>query len=103
MRDTLSMSDLEKHSENIYEAIIILGKRARQINTEQKQYIEREAGIDDSIVNEDDDDYYEKDNTAEEVVIKLPKPTDLAIKEMIAGKLKYDYGDDVENEQTEQQ
>ena len=39
MKGTLSMSDFEKFSDNIYEAIVILGKRARQINNEQKIFI----------------------------------------------------------------
>ena len=100
MIGTLSMSDLEKYSDNIYEAIIVISKRARQINVEQKQYIEREAGIDDSIVNDGDDEIFDRDMIDEDKIIRLPKPTELAIKEMIEGKLKYDYGDDVEGKQS---
>ena len=99
MSGTLSMKDFEAHSDNIYEAIIILGKRAKQINAEQKQYIEKEAGIDDSI-DHDDDDFYERDMIDQDRIIKLPKPMDIAIQEMIDGKLQYDYGVDVEKEQS---
>jgi len=32
MVETLDLSELNKHAENIYEAIVIIAKRARQIN-----------------------------------------------------------------------
>jgi len=102
MKGTLSMSDFEKFSNNIYEAIIVLGKRARQINSEQKIFIEKEAGIDDSYDNDDEDEFYDRAGVEEENIIKLPKPTQLAIEELIEGKLKYDYGDDVEVKKSEE-
>ncbi|MBC8183430.1 DNA-directed RNA polymerase subunit omega [candidate division KSB1 bacterium] len=98
MGSTLSLEDLVKHSDNIYEAIIILGKRANQINEDQKVFIEREAGIDDSYDNDDEDDYNDRDMLNEGKKIRLPKPTSMAIEEFISGKLQYDYGDDVEGE-----
>ncbi len=99
MGSTLSLEELEKYSDNIYEAIIVLAKRARQINDEQKSYIEKETGIDDSMSDDEEDDYYDADTVRETKVIKLPKPTQLAIQELISGKIQYDYGDDVEGEQ----
>ena len=101
MGSTLSLENLVKDCDNIYEAIIVLGKRARQINDEQKAYIEKEAGIDDSITDDDGDDYFDPEAVREAKVIKLPKPTQLAIDELIAGKIQFDYGDDVEGEQAE--
>ena len=101
MEGTLSMSDLVKHCDNIYEAIIIISKRAGQINEEQKIFIEREAGIDDSLKNYDDEEFIDREMIDEDKIIKLPKPTELAIKEFIEGNLHYDYGDDVEGEQSE--
>ena len=98
MGSTLSLEDLEKYSDNIYEAIVILGKRARQINEDQKVFIEREAGIDDSYVDDDDDEYNDRDMVDEGKKIRLPKPTSMAIEELISGKLQYDYGDDVEGD-----
>ena len=101
MEGTLSMSDLLKHCDNIYEAMIIIGKRARQINEEQKLFIEREAGIDDSLENDDNEEFVDREMIDEDKIIKLPKPTELAIKEFINGKIHYDYGYDVEAEQSE--
>ena len=101
MEGTLSMSDLLKHCDNIYEAMIIIGKRARQINEEQKLFIEREAGIDDSLENDDNEEFVDREMIDEDKIIKLPKPNELAIQEFIEGKLHYDYGYDVEAEQSE--
>ena len=101
MNGTLSIPDLLKHSDNIYEAIIIIGKRARQINEEQKVFIEREAEIDDSLENNEDEEFIDREMINEDKIIKLPKPTELAIKEFMGGNLHYDYGDDVEGEQSE--
>ena len=99
MGSTLNMEDLEKYADNIYEAIVILGKRARQINENQKIFIEREAGIDDSYGDDDDDEFVDREMVDDAKKIRLPKPTSMAIDEFIAGKLQFDYGDDVEGDQ----
>lgn len=97
MASTILLDDLEKFSENVYEAIIIIAKRARQINQEQKLKIEQEIGLDDSILDAIDDDDFEQER-GEQLIIKLPKPTQIAMEEFLAGKLKYDYGDDLSKE-----
>jgi len=102
MGSTLSLEDLEKYSDNIYEAIVILGKRARQINDDQKVFIEREAGIDDSYDDDDEDEFIDREMVDEGKKIRLPKPTSMAINELISGKLQFDYGDDVEGNQPEE-
>jgi DNA-directed RNA polymerase subunit K/omega len=99
MGSTLSMEDLEKYADNIYEAIVILGKRARQINENQKIFIEREAGIDDSYGDDDDDEFVDREMVDDAKKIRLPKPTSMAIDEFISGKIQFDYGDDVEGDQ----
>ena len=99
MGSTLSMEDLEKYADNIYEAIVILGKRARQINEDQKIFIEREAGIDDSYDDDDEDEFVDREMVDEAKKIRLPKPTSMAIDEFISGKIQFDYGDDVEGDQ----
>ena len=37
MVDTIIMQDLNNYAESVYEAIIMIARRARQINDEQKQ------------------------------------------------------------------
>ncbi|MFQ5638113.1 MAG: DNA-directed RNA polymerase subunit omega [bacterium] len=86
MIKTLSLKDFDKYAENIYEAIIILAKRARQINDEQKQLLHREE--------EEYDDYDEElpDSELLDVdYLKLPKPTTLALEEFLTGKIHFKY------------
>ena len=88
MITTLSLREIEKHANNIYEAIIVLAKRARQINDEQKQLYQRDGEYD-SYDDYDDDEY--EVNTEDIEYLKLPKPTSLALEELLSGKLEYSY------------
>lgn len=95
MASTISLADLERHADNIYEAIIIMAKRARQINDQQKSLLQQER--------EEEESYEEYDEEApEEIVekpyIKLPKPTTVALNEFLAGKIRYDYQPDEDEE-----
>ncbi len=92
MSSTISLKDLEKFSNNIYEAIVVIAKRAKQINEEQKSIIDIETEMEESLDNYDEDEETEGQEEEERKVIKLPKPTEIAIKEMLAGKIKWDYG-----------
>lgn len=93
MSSTIPLSELEKLSGNLYEAIIIIAKRARQINEEQKSLIDIETEMDDSIDDyEDEEEEMEEQEEVMRKVIKLPKPTEIAIQEMLTGKIKWDYG-----------
>jgi DNA-directed RNA polymerase omega subunit len=98
MASTIPIEDLKKHSQNIYEAIMIVAKRARQINDDQKRLIEQETGYDSSLDNVNDDDQDdESSETSEErqiqpiKYIKLQKPTTLALEEMLSGRLSHQY------------
>jgi DNA-directed RNA polymerase omega subunit len=97
MASTIPIEELKKHSNNIYEAIMIIAKRARQINDEQKRLIEQETGYDSSMDNVNDDDDDEAAETPEErqaqpvKYIKLQKPTSIALEEMLSGRLSYQY------------
>lgn len=99
MASTIPIEDLKKHSTNIYEAIMIIAKRARQINDDQKRLIEQETGYDSSMDSINDDDTEDENEAAEERLaqpvkyIKLPKPTTLALDEMMSGRLNYRYAE----------
>lgn len=86
MITTLPLDEFEKHADNIYEAIIVLAKRARQINDEQKQLLHQE-------VEEDYDDYDEGllEIKPNEDYVKLPKPTTIALEEFLNGKIEFGY------------
>lgn len=92
MSSTIPLERLEDFSSNLYEAIVIIAKRARQINEEQKSQIEFETDLDESMDNYDDDEELEVEEEVERKIVRLPKPTEIAIQEMLAGKIKWDYG-----------
>lgn len=97
MSTTISLNELEKISDNIYEAIVIIAKRARQINEEQKSAIEIEPEIEEIEESYDEnEETEEQEPVIERKMIKLPKPTELAIYEMLSGKIKWDYGIEAE-------
>jgi len=89
MAVTLPLEKLEKDVENIYEAIIMIAKRARQINEMQKQVLQREIDAIDQ--NEDFDDEGISKDYIERQYFKLPNPTTIALQEMMEGQLKKEY------------
>jgi DNA-directed RNA polymerase subunit K/omega len=94
MSSTIPLSELEKISDNLYEAIVVIAKRARQINEEQKSLIDIETEMDESMddYEEEVEEEMEEQEEIKKKVIKLPKPTEIAIQEMLSGEIKWDYG-----------
>lgn len=90
MAETISLDELEKHAENLYEAIVMMARRARQINDQQKKLLEEQAqqfANDDSF---EEDEEFEQD-LVEHQYLKLPKPATIAMQEMLEGKLQKEY------------
>lgn len=87
----IHLNDLDKYVDSVYEAIIVVAKRAKQINDEQKRLIEMEYGYDDDSDNYDEDELSETDRVSDREYLKLPKPTTVALKEMLNGQLKFEY------------
>ena len=87
--------DLERKDHNVYEAILVMGLRARQVNEHQK-----------SILNRIHEDYQATLNLSEDAPeepeeIELPhftKPSVQAVNEMLDGRVKYDYLEGVDGE-----
>jgi len=98
MVSTLDLDEIVKHAESVYEACIIIAKRARQINEEQKRLVEREMEI---TPMDTEEDYEEEDvdkAALERRYVKLPKPTKQALQEFLQGKLRYEYEDEEEGD-----
>ena len=99
MVSTVPLDELEKHAGNIYEAIVVIAKRARQVNDEQKRYLEQELGFDTNIDPHASDEEEEAEETHEErqaratKAIRLPKPTTISLTQMLAGKLDFHYAE----------
>jgi DNA-directed RNA polymerase subunit K/omega len=88
----LELKQLDQHAENIYEAIVMLSKRARQINEEMK-----------ILLNQELEQFAPRTDSEEEIEInpeqmrisiefeKLPKPTQAAVEDLLGHKLTYKY------------
>ncbi|HPG38043.1 MAG TPA: DNA-directed RNA polymerase subunit omega [bacterium] len=86
MAETLPLEQIEKNASTIYEAIVMVARRARQINELQKRILDDEAEAI-SQTEEFDDEGINAD-IVERQFLKLPKPTTIALQEMIEGKLE---------------
>lgn len=85
MIQTLPLQDLDKYADNVYEAIIMIARRAQQVNELQKKVLDAEAA---SIT---DSDNYDDEGVSQDIIdrqyMKLPKPTSIALQEMMDGTL----------------
>ena len=91
MAETLPLDVLETHAENLYEAIVMIARRARQINDQQKKILEEQVeqyALDDNL----DEEGFTQD-VVDHQYLKLPKPTTIAMQEMLEGKLQKQYPD----------
>ncbi|MBL0173685.1 MAG: DNA-directed RNA polymerase subunit omega [Ignavibacteria bacterium] len=91
----LELKDIDKHAENIYEAIVVLSKRARQINEEMKIRLNQELEMFATRVDSEE----EIETNPEQMRIsiefeKLSKPTQQAIGDLLDDKLSYHYKDE---------
>ncbi len=89
MIKTLPMHEFDDRADNIYEAIIVLSKRARQINDIQKQELSQGRDYDDEYDDFRDDEILEEPREIE--YEKLPKPSSVALEDFFARKLTYEY------------
>lgn len=89
MVHTLPLEQLDKKAENVYEAIIMISRRARQINELQKRVLDKAT---ESMGNAEsfDDEGVNRD-VVEHQYLKLPKPTSMSLQEFLKGDLKVEY------------
>ncbi len=96
---SISLDALESKVENIYESIVVLSKRAQQINEEIKiEFNQRLEEVQSKLMSEDSDEpeTMETVTNPEQVLIarefeKRPKPTQLAIEELLDSRLDFRY------------
>lgn len=91
--EPIDLRELDKTVANAYEGIVVASKRARQINDENK--IEFQALISTIPVSTTDDDAEDIQNPAQLKIAleheKKDKPHIQAIKEVMSGKVQFDY------------
>jgi len=99
MIKTLPIHEFDDMADNIYEAIIVLSKRARQINDLQKQELSQGREYDDEYDDFRDEEIIE--DPSETKYEKLPKPASVALEDFFAKRFRYEYREKSdENEKT---
>jgi len=89
MAETLSLDEIESHADNIFEAIVMIAKRASQINDYQKRIMQNE--VENNLKNDNFDDEGVSRDLVDRQFLKFPNPTSIAMQELIQGKLARDY------------
>jgi DNA-directed RNA polymerase subunit K/omega len=87
----LDLESFAKTAENVYEAIVVVSKRARQINDEYKIQMNNEI---ETVVRQSGEEDIESNPDRANISIKyekLQKPTQKAIKEMRGNELRFKY------------
>ncbi len=93
MISTLDLAAMTRHAGSVYEAIVVIARRARQINDEQRILWEQTMDYDDmgeEFVEEEE--FGPREKTRED--LKLPKPPTLALQEYLNGELIIEYADE---------
>jgi DNA-directed RNA polymerase subunit K/omega len=92
---TRDIRQFDAQTGNVYEAIVIISKRANQINSDIKELIKEKLS-----------EYRDSTDTLEEIIEnpeqanisimfeKMPKPTAIAIEEFLDNKIYYRYPDE---------
>jgi len=88
----LDLTVIDSHAENIYEAIVVLSNRARQINEEMKISLNQE--LEAFTTRGDTDEEVESNPEQTRISIefeKLPKPTQKAVEDLMDERVSYRY------------
>lgn len=93
MVNTLKLSELTENTSTLYEAVMVVAKRARQINNEERAQMELNLVADDQIEEEFDEFPLEIQS---QVFDRKIKPTQQAIAELIEGEVNIIRGEDEE-------
>jgi DNA-directed RNA polymerase subunit K/omega len=93
---SVEITELESKAANIYEAIVVLSKRARQINEETKLEFNQRLETITALPASTNPDEEEPDANPDQLKISLefekrPKPTEVAIKEILNDELVFHY------------
>ncbi|GAB4335841.1 MAG: DNA-directed RNA polymerase subunit omega [Flammeovirgaceae bacterium] len=88
---TRNIPDFTKETNNIYESVVIMSKRARQIATKMKEEFNEKV---ENFVKDAIDNLEERQDNREQIEIsrfyeRMPKPTILATEEFLEGKIYY--------------
>ena len=89
----INIDELTSKARNVHEAIVAMSKRARQINEEMKLEFNQRISM---FVQKTEAESEENDVNHDQLRVSLefekrPKPTDIALEELLQGKLEWRY------------
>ena len=91
----LDLGVIDSHAENIYEAIVVLSNRARQINEEMKIRLNQELEM--FTTRSDSEEEIETNPEQMRISIefeKMAKPTQRAVDDLMTDRITYRYKED---------
>jgi DNA-directed RNA polymerase subunit K/omega len=93
---SIEITELESKAANVYEAIVVLSKRARQLNEETKIEFNQRLETISILPSSSNPEEEEPDANPDQLRISLefekrPKPTEEAIREILNDELKFRY------------
>jgi len=96
--DLLAMGE---RANNIYEAIVVVSKRSRQINEEMKIEFNQRIELVQPRVYDQEEISDQPPTNPDQILIaqefeRRPKPTDVAIREIMAGELEFRYKEEAD-------
>jgi DNA-directed RNA polymerase omega subunit len=89
-----SIEDLLGETGNIYESVVVMAKRARQINNDQKLEIDMNMDAPAVLENKENEDFDDVEIDREALLReykKFPKPSRVAIEEMAEKQISFRY------------
>jgi hypothetical protein len=92
----VELTKLESKAANIYEAIVVMSKRARQINEELKIEFNKRVEMVQTKMAEQGEEGAELEANPDQIKIarefeRMPKSTELALEDLMGDKLQYRY------------
>ena len=95
----IDIEEMTGKAENIYEAIVVLLKRARQINEEMKIEFNQRIEMLQSRIFEPEEETEQPQTNPDQILVaqefeQRPKPTETAINELMGGRLAFRYKDE---------
>jgi len=95
----INIDILSNKAENIYEAIVVMSKRARQINEEMKIEFNQRIEILQSRIYEPEEETEQVQTNPDQIIVarefeKRAKPTETAIDELMEGRVDFRYKED---------
>jgi DNA-directed RNA polymerase subunit K/omega len=104
---SIELNKLLSKAKNIYEAIAVMSKRARQINEEVKiEFNQRLETIQTKVTENPEETEVEANPDQLKISYEFerrPKPTDMAMKEMLGDKITFRYKEKEEPKKTEEE